>query len=269
MRCSCSVCNNSCAASQYQLCRVKRFNNSCAVLQHQLRRSKPAPDLSPPLQGSFGPEDPSLGVHNARTLTASLAMTVTAAAPLPENSDDVGGTLDKLNLTKKEVGQFEKAFKDPKFLQLFQDYARDVQDPESRAETDAYLQQLERDNQIEQVYGRGTQLVVPAPEFVIKGRTAPEGGGTVQKVFVNVCTSEKVRPGRAGLSRCATWRGFPITPCCTGGPRVARERHATRRHQGRGLERAHLELRPCAPGSRRTRRRLPRRRLHRAPRERA
>ena len=120
-------------------------------------------------------------------------MTVTATAAPPGSVDELGGTLDKLNLSKKEVGQFEKAFKDPEFLRLFQEYARDVQDPESRAETDAYLQQLERDNQIEQVYGKGTQLVVPAPAFVVKGRTAPEDSAGAQKMFVNVCTSDKVR----------------------------------------------------------------------------
>lgn len=98
-------------------------------------------------------------------------------------------TIDKLKLSADEAGKFEKAFKDPKFLELFEQYAKDMQDPESRAETNAYLQQLERDGQIEQVYGKGTQLITPVPEFVVKGKEE----FSEKKVFLNICSSEKVR----------------------------------------------------------------------------
>lgn len=97
-------------------------------------------------------------------------------------------TLDKLKLSTDEVGKFEKAFKDPEFIKIFEQYAKDMQDPETRAETNQYLQQLEREGQIEQVYGKGTQLITPTPEFVVKTK---EATGT-RKVFLNVCSSDKV-----------------------------------------------------------------------------
>jgi dynein assembly factor 2, axonemal len=103
-------------------------------------------------------------------------------------SQEVTSTLDKLNLSMKEIGRFEKAFKDPEFLKLFEDYARDVHDPATRAETDTYLEQLEQENRIEQVYGQGTQLIIPSAEFVVKTWRA----GCNQKVFLNICSSNKV-----------------------------------------------------------------------------
>jgi dynein assembly factor 2, axonemal len=101
-------------------------------------------------------------------------------------------TIDTLKLSSDEAEKFEKAFKDPKFLELFEQYAKDMQDPESRAETNAYLQQLERDGQIEQVYGKGTQLITPAPEFVVKGKEET----SAKKVFLNICSCDKVRQQR-------------------------------------------------------------------------
>jgi hypothetical protein len=103
-------------------------------------------------------------------------------------TEDLASTLDKLNLSQQEIGRFEKAFKDPDFLKLFEDYARDVHDPGTRAETDAYLEQLEQDNRIEQVYGQGTQLIIPSAEFVVKTQRASSS----QKVFLNICSSDKV-----------------------------------------------------------------------------
>jgi dynein assembly factor 2, axonemal len=104
-----------------------------------------------------------------------------AAAPLDK-------TLDELNLSAEEVGKFEKALKDEEFMKLFADYARDMQDPATRAETSAYLQQLEREGQVEQVYGKGTHLITPTPEFVVKIMQLADN----RKVFVNICSSDKV-----------------------------------------------------------------------------
>jgi dynein assembly factor 2 len=57
-----------------------------------------------------------------------------------------------------------------------------------KAETDLYLRQLEAEGRGEEVYGKGTLLVLPKEAYVIK--TQVEGTG--QKVFINVCTSDKV-----------------------------------------------------------------------------
>ena len=113
-------------------------------------------------------------------------------------------TMDKLKLTNEEVNRFEKAFKDPKFMDMFSEYAREISDPKARAESEAYLRQIEAENQVESVYGEGVKLIVPEPAFLVKTKTkqAEEGDADADvdaaapasgtKVFLNVCTSDKV-----------------------------------------------------------------------------
>lgn len=93
-------------------------------------------------------------------------------------------------LRHKEINRFEKAFKDPKFQQMFEEYAKEISDPKARAESEAYLRQIESGNQTQNVYGSDVQLIVPEESFVVK--TKKEGDEPV-KVFINVCTSEKVQ----------------------------------------------------------------------------
>lgn len=57
-----------------------------------------------------------------------------------------------------------------------------------RAESEQYLRQLEQEGRSQEVYGQDTQLVAPDPSFVAK--TANKQSG--QKIFINVCTSDKV-----------------------------------------------------------------------------
>lgn len=87
------------------------------------------------------------------------------------------------------MGRFEKAFKDPEFLKLFTEYAQEVSDPKNREETEAYLRQLEAEGRAEEVYGKGVQLIMPVPAYVLKTRNKETG----EKVFINVCTCDKVR----------------------------------------------------------------------------
>lgn len=96
--------------------------------------------------------------------------------------------LDELKLSGDEVKSFEKAFKDPEFVKMFGEYAQEINDPANKAETETYLRQLERQGEIENVYGKGTQLIIATPEFVFK--TTDKGDGL--KVFVNMCSSDKV-----------------------------------------------------------------------------
>jgi hypothetical protein len=56
------------------------------------------------------------------------------------------------------------------------------------AEMNAYLTQLEAEGQAEAVYGKGVQLIVPEPWFVVK--TKDESGAN--RVYINICTSPKV-----------------------------------------------------------------------------
>lgn len=59
---------------------------------------------------------------------------------------------------------------------------------QARAEQEQYLRQLEEEGRAQEVYGKGMQLVMPTPSFVAKTANSQSG----QKVFINVCTSDKV-----------------------------------------------------------------------------
>ncbi|EFJ43676.1 hypothetical protein VOLCADRAFT_118968 [Volvox carteri f. nagariensis] len=136
-----------------------------------------------------------------------------AMAPTTKDQDSLEKGLRDLNLTNEELNKFEKAFKDPEFLKLFEEYAKEVSDPKVKAETDQYLRELEEQGRAEDVYGKGVVLINPKPAMVLKskvlgskdaageaGVTAPGGSGNSrrdtltpsQKVFINICTSEKV-----------------------------------------------------------------------------
>ena len=59
---------------------------------------------------------------------------------------------------------------------------------QARAEQEQYLRELEKEGRAQEVYGKGMQLVMPTPSFVAKTANSQSG----QKVFINVCTSDKV-----------------------------------------------------------------------------
>ncbi|GBG79087.1 hypothetical protein CBR_g28803 [Chara braunii] len=92
-----------------------------------------------------------------------------------------------------EASKFRKAFDDPEFVKLFGEYAKEISDPGYREETEKYLKQLENEGRVREVYGEGVELIVPQAGFSIKTRNKETG----QKVFINVCESEKVEKAKA------------------------------------------------------------------------
>ncbi|KAL3663349.1 hypothetical protein V7S43_011755 [Phytophthora oleae] len=75
--------------------------------------------------------------------------------------------------------------KDPEFRSLLNEYMQEISDPRNRAETEKYLSQLEN----EQKVPMDKQLVKPKPGFVVKTKWE-----ATQKVFVNVCSNDKMQP---------------------------------------------------------------------------
>jgi hypothetical protein len=129
---------------------------------------------------------PSLQDGNKRvTVVPILSQLLHVGVP----KDFLKMVVKDMNLSDQEIQKFEKAFQDPEFIRMFSDYAKEMQDPANRAETDAYLRQLEQQGDIESTYGKGTQLIIPEPQFCFKTKARPCG----TKVFVNVCSSDKVR----------------------------------------------------------------------------
>lgn len=76
---------------------------------------------------------------------------------------------------------------------------------QTKAEQEQYLRQLEEEGRAQEVYGKGMQLVLPTPAFVAKTANSQSG----QKVFINVCTSDKVGAGSAHHPD-AAWFSFTI-----------------------------------------------------------
>lgn len=117
--------------------------------------------------------------------------------------------MDELKLSGEEVKSFEKAFKDPEFVKMFGEYAKEINDPANKAETEMYLRQLERQGEIENVYGKGTQLIIPTPEFVFKTKDKKDG----LKVFVNMCSSDKAGTLDPNVSNMPTVTVPTVTTC--------------------------------------------------------
>jgi hypothetical protein len=63
---------------------------------------------------------------------------------------------------------------------------------QAREENDAYIRQLELEGRVEEVYGKGVNMVTPAAEFVLKTVDVQSKA----KVFINVCSSTKVAAAR-------------------------------------------------------------------------
>jgi dynein assembly factor 2 len=55
----------------------------------------------------------------------------------------------------EESERFKKAFEDPQFRTLFSEYMDELQNPDHRQETEAYISQLEGENKVPQ----GKQLI--------------------------------------------------------------------------------------------------------------
>ena len=64
----------------------------------------------------------------------------------------------EINLTVDEAKQLEEAFKDSNFQELMADYVSEISDPKHREEQEAYISQLEAQNEVP----GGKKLVRPS-----------------------------------------------------------------------------------------------------------
>lgn len=110
-------------------------------------------------------------------------------------SEGNGGDDSSLRLTKEEGEKFRRAFNDSEFRKLMSDYVSEISDPKSRAEQDAYIQQLEKENGVP----AGKIIVRPETKngFVLKYRSTKhtkgrQGKTEKSKIFVNVVSSEHI-----------------------------------------------------------------------------
>lgn len=96
----------------------------------------------------------------------------------------------QLDMSKDEQQKFLSAMQNPEFRSLLNEYMAEISDPANRAETEQYLAQLENEQKVPE----DKQLVRPVPGFVVKVKWNEDGGAMTQKMFVNVCSSDKMQP---------------------------------------------------------------------------
>jgi dynein assembly factor 2, axonemal len=78
----------------------------------------------------------------------------------------------------------------------------DLQNPEYRAETEAYIGQLENEDKVPQ----GKELIRPEKGFVAKSRKKDQKDKTDTKVFINIVQSEKItKPTKTDTAKGQNW----------------------------------------------------------------
>ncbi|KAG2386373.1 hypothetical protein C9374_002819 [Naegleria lovaniensis] len=103
----------------------------------------------------------------------------TIGTSLPSFSKD-----RKLDITKEELNKIEQCMKDPEFLRLFEEYAKEISDPNTLKETDLYIKQLEQEGS-----KLPDSIVIPKASFCIQCSSTDK---KAKQYFVNICSSDKV-----------------------------------------------------------------------------
>ncbi|TYZ69460.1 hypothetical protein PybrP1_001882 [[Pythium] brassicae (nom. inval.)] len=141
-----------------------------------------------------------MGVDPARTSASASPATVAGNNRSPPPSEETfsrlfddavrqGGAKQEPRMSPGEQDKFLSAMRDPEFRSLLSEYMTEISDPANRAETEQYLAQLEGEHKVP----ADKQLVRPTPGFVVKTQWC-ESGGASRKLFVNVCSSDKLQP---------------------------------------------------------------------------
>ena len=105
-------------------------------------------------------------------------------------------------LTAEEAKELELAFKDQDFCKLLSDYASEISNPKFKEEQEAYIAQLEAQNELPS----GKVLVRPSSGFVVKclhrkkQDDADAAGTAASKLFINIVHSEQVDKPTASAS---------------------------------------------------------------------
>jgi len=90
-----------------------------------------------------------------------------------------------VKMTPEEQRRFHECMKDPKFLELWQEYADEISDPKHLAEQEEYLKQVEREANERGDYS--FTFCFPKPNFCVRMKQVGK-----EVVYVNICDSDKV-----------------------------------------------------------------------------
>ncbi|GFT91827.1 protein kintoun [Nephila pilipes] len=103
-----------------------------------------------------------------------------------------------LDLSTEEAVRLKKAFKDEKFLKLFQEYIEDVNSPKSQKSYEEEIISIEKER------GFDVKFIHPDPVYVIKF-TDSEG-----KIFINICKNQYVKEAISERKNSGTEWKIPV-----------------------------------------------------------
>lgn len=105
---------------------------------------------------------------------------------------------EDVELTADEAKALEGAFKDESFRKLMAEYVSEISDPKNREESEAYISQLEAQNEVPV----GKALVRPSSGFVVKCMHTKKRDGCADqsKLFLNIVHSESTDEPTADMT---------------------------------------------------------------------
>lgn len=93
-----------------------------------------------------------------------------------------------------------------------------------RKEQDLYLQQLESEGLLEDIYGAGVQIIKPTPGYAIRTRTEGDGKTARMRVYINICSTDKVEKVQQHKSKSSSQPGWQVNiPIVLSAPRGQKE----------------------------------------------
>eukprot|EP01063_Lacrimia_lanifica_P002011 TRINITY_DN1104_c1_g2_i1.p1 TRINITY_DN1104_c1_g2~~TRINITY_DN1104_c1_g2_i1.p1 ORF type:complete len:627 (+),score=352.04 TRINITY_DN1104_c1_g2_i1:67-1947(+) len=108
------------------------------------------------------------------------------ASPLP-NTETIdlskNDPKEKIQMTPEEMHRFKECMKDPKFMDLWSDYAKEISDPKHLKEQEEYLKQIE--SEAKEQGDHSFTFIFPKPNFAVKSAS------TKERFFINICDEEK------------------------------------------------------------------------------
>ncbi|OCT68331.1 hypothetical protein XELAEV_18039630mg [Xenopus laevis] len=113
--------------------------------------------------------------------------------------------LQNLELSSEELDRFTKAFQDPKFREMFVQYAEEIRDPENRRKYEQEISQMESER------GMDIKFIHPKPGYVLL--TSVNG---VQKCYLNICSNDllqkpECKPGKDGEGKAGLHWSLPYS----------------------------------------------------------
>ncbi|OAE22441.1 hypothetical protein AXG93_2381s1370 [Marchantia polymorpha subsp. ruderalis] len=94
----------------------------------------------------------------------------------------------------REVKNMTHMMKDPKFMELFADYAKEMSDPNNRKEMEDALREAENRGEKVPGFPEDKELLIPSTAFCAKTKNEKTGAKVCAraKVFINICYSDKI-----------------------------------------------------------------------------